>query len=147
MRTGIDPDSRVVVDSNFIVKMLMKQPESRFSVTWREWESNGTATFAPSLLPYEVTNAFWKFENAGTLSSGVVAELLGRMNDLQIELVTAEEIHLEALAFVRRFWESRAYDSHFLALAHFLNCDLWTSDKKLYNRVGRHLPWVRFVDD
>ena len=147
MRTGIDPDSRVVVDSNFVVKMLMKQPESRFAITWREWESNGTAIFAPALMPYEVTNAFWRFENAGTLSPDVVAELLGRMNDLQIELVTAGEIHLEALAFVRRFWESRAYDSHFLALAQFLDCDLWTSDKKLSNRVGRHLPWVQFIDD
>jgi len=147
MREEIDPDIRVVVDSNFIVRLLTKRPESPYATLWREWESNGTAVYAPSLLPYEVTNAFWRFENSGTLSSSAVTSSIDRMNDLQIELVSTSEIHLEALEFVRRYWESKAYDSHFLALAQFLECDLWTSDKKLYKRVGRHLSWVQFVDD
>jgi predicted nucleic acid-binding protein len=147
MRAESNPASRVVVDSNFIVRLLTKHPESRFGAMWREWESNGTAAFAPALLPYEVTNAFWRFENSGALSSSAVTRSIGRMNDLQIELVSIGEIHLQALEFVRRHWESKAYDSHFLALAQILKCDLWTSDKKLHNRVGSHLPWVRFVED
>jgi predicted nucleic acid-binding protein len=147
MRAGIDPGTRVVIDSNFVVKLLTKQPESRFGTLWREWESNNTTINAPALMPYEVTNAFWKFEISGTLSSGAVERLIERMNDLQIELVSAGDIHLLALELVRRYWESKAYDSHFLALAQFLNCDLWTSDKKLYNKVSRHLPWVQYVDD
>ena len=147
MRAESNPASRVVVDSNFIARLLTMPPGSRYGALWREWESTGTAVFAPALLPYEVTNAFWRFENSGTLSSSAVTRLIGRMNDLQIDLVSAGEIHLEALEFVRKYWESKAYDSHFLALAHFLTCDLWTSDKKLHNRVGSHLPWVRFVED
>ena len=147
MRAGIDPGTRVVIDSNFIAKLLTKQPESRFGILWREWESNNATIYAPALLPYEVTNAFWKFEISGTLSSGAVERLIKRMNDLQIKLVSAGEIHVLALELVRRYWESKASDSHFLALAQFLNFDLWTSDKKLYNKVSRHLPWVQYVDD
>lgn len=56
-------------------------------------------------------------------------------------------MHKLAIEFVRRYRESKAYDSHFLAVADLLACDLWTSDKKLYNRVGRALSWVRLVDD
>lgn len=137
----------LVVDSSFIVRFLVRPAESRYGTLWREWESQGTSIHAPALLAYEVTNALWQYELAGDLSSRAVSDSVELMNALKIELVGASEIHLQALDFVRRFPERKAYDSHFLALAHMLGCDLWTSDRKLFNRVNRHLPWVQFVED
>ena len=138
---------RVVVDSNLIVRLLTIRPDSPYALLWREWEASGTAVFAPTLLTYEVTNALWQLEKSGELSSSAILNSINRMNELQIELVTNGEIHLKALEFVRRFPEGKAYDSHFVALAELLGCQFWTSDKKLFNRVGRQLDWVRFVDD
>ena len=147
MREEIDPAHRVVVDSSFVIRVLNRHPESRYGSLWREWEANETQVLAPALLAYEVTNAFWHYENAKELSADAVIDSIDRMNALQLELVSIGEMHTLAITFVRRFWESKAYDSHFLALAHLLGCDLWTCDSKLYNRVSRHLPWVRLVDD
>ena len=140
-------DQRVVVDSNFIVRLLTIRPDSRYADLWREWLASGTAAFAPTLLPYEVTNALWQLEQSGDLSTDAVIRTLARMDQIRIQLVDTGEMHLLALEYVRRFPERKAYDSHFLALAHILDCNLWTCDKKLYNRVSTHLPWVRFVGD
>jgi len=147
MRAESDPSQRVVVDSSFVIRVLNRRPESRYGSLWREWEANGTAVYAPALLAYEVTNAFWRYENTRELSPDAVMDSIDRMNSLQMELVSMGDMHRQAIVFVRRFWESKAYDSHFLALAELLECDLWTSDKKLYNRVGRDLFWVRLVDE
>lgn len=147
MQGEISHDDRVVVDSNFIVRLLTLRPDTPYGILWREWEERGTVVFAPALLPYEVTNAMWRFENRGELSPGAATFSIKQMNDLQIEVVGTGEIHLRALEFVRRFSESKAYDSHFLALADILQCELWTADKKLFNRVGQHLSWVQLVDE
>jgi predicted nucleic acid-binding protein len=147
MQAETEPYRRVVVDSSFVIRLLNRHPESQYGSIWREWEANGTSVFAPALLTYEVTNAFWKYEISGELSTDAVVDSIDRMITLPIEYVSAGDIHLLALEFVRRYWESKVYDSHFLALAQSLDCELWTSDKKLYNRVSAHLPWVRFIDD
>ena len=147
MRAEIDPARRLVVDSSFVVRFLIRPSESRYGTLWREWEANGTSIYSPALLTYEVTNALWQYENSGDLSPRAVSDSVELMNALRIELVSAGEIHLQALEFVRTYWERKAYDSHFLALAHILECELWTCDKKLHGRVGQHVPWVRLVDE
>ena len=147
MRAESEASQRVVVDSSFVIRVLNRHPESQYGALWREWEANGIAVYAPTLLAYEVTNAFWRYENARELSPDAVIDSIDRMNSLQLELINMPEVHRQAIAFVRRFWERKAYDSHFLALAQILECDLWTSDQKLYNRVGRDLPWVRLMGD
>jgi predicted nucleic acid-binding protein len=69
------------------------------------------------------------------------------MSLIQLHVVHNDEMHVRALDIERRFPERKAYDSHFLALADLLGCELWTSDKRLYNRVGTRLPWVKLVDE
>jgi predicted nucleic acid-binding protein len=147
MRAENDPAQRVVVDSSFVIRVLNRPSASKYGSIWRRWEADDTAVYAPTLLAYEVTNAFWQYENSGQLSPDAVMDSIDRLSALQIEYVSIAAMHKLAIEFVRRYRESKAYDSHFLAVADLLACDLWTSDKKLYNRVGRALSWVRLVDD
>src|SRR5690348_15685209 len=108
MRAESNAPERVVVDSSFVIRVLNRRPESRYGTLWREWESNGTAVYAPALLAYEITNAFWRYENTRELSPDSVMDSIDRMNSLQMELVSIGEMHRQAIAFVRRFWESRS---------------------------------------
>ena len=147
MREESEPASQLVVDSSFVVRLLTRLPESRHASLWREWELGGVAIMAPTLLPYEVTNALWQYEQNGELSTDAVVRSLNRMNLLRIQLIGFDEMHHHALEIVRRFPERRAYDSHFLALADMLKCELWTTDSKMQNRVSRQLDWVRLVDE
>lgn len=147
MRVEIEPASRLVVDSSFVVRLLTRLPGSAYGSLWRDWELQDTAVLAPSFMPFEVTNALWQYEQTGELSPEAIAKAMVRLNRLPIELVSSGEMHLRALEVVRRFPERKAYDSHFVALADLLGCELWTSDKKLHNRVSRQLAWVRLVDE
>lgn len=147
MRAESEPASQLVADSSFVVRLLTRLPESRYASLWREWERRGVEVTAPALLMYEVTNALWQYEQNGELSTDAVERSVNRLNLLSIQLVSLGEMHLRALEIVRRFPERKAYDSHFVALAELLGCELWTSDKKLNNWIGQHLRWVRFVDE
>ena len=147
IRAETDPARRIVVDSNFIVRLLTRRSDSRYSALWREWEGERITVTAPSLLAYEVTNAFWQLEQSREFSTATVVELVERMNELELELITFNQTHLRALEIARRFPERKAYDSHFLALADLLKCELWTTDSRMRNRVGRQFPWVRLVDE
>jgi predicted nucleic acid-binding protein len=147
MQAENEPASQVVIDSSFVVRLLTRFPQSRYSSLWREWELNGVAVMAPSLITYEVTNALWQYEQNGDLSTDAAVRSVNRLNLLPIHLVSTGEMHFRALEIVRRFPERKAYDSHFVALADLLGCELWTSDKKLHNRVNRQLQWVKLVDE
>ena len=147
MREETDPASQLVVDSSFVVRLLTRFPQSRYATLWREWEISGVEVTAPSLITYEVTNAIWQYEQAGDLSTDAAVRSVNRLNLLPIHLISIGEMHVRALEVVRRFPERKAYDSHFVALADLLDCELWTSDKKLYNRMNHQLPWVRLVDE
>ena len=147
MRAETEPAQRLVVDSNFIVRLLSRGSNSRYGFLWREWETDGIAVIAPALLAYEVTNAFWQLEQSGELSTAKVVDSVNSMNELELELISLDQTHVRALEIVRRFPERKAYDSHFLALADLLKCELWTTDAKMRNRVGRQFPWVRLVDE
>lgn len=147
MRAETESASQLVVDSSFIVRLLTRYPQSRYATLWREWELSGVAVTAPSIITYEVTNAIWQYEQAGDLSTDAAVRSLNRLNLLSIHLISTGEMHVRALEIVRRFPERKAYDPHFVALADLLGCELWTSDKKLYNRLSRHLTWVRLVDE
>lgn len=147
MRAETEPASQLVVDSSFVVRLLTRFPRSRYASLWREWEVSEVSIKAPSLITYEVTNALWQYEQAGDLSTDAAVRSVNRLNLLPIDLISIGEMHVRALEIVRRFPERKAYDPHFVALADLLGCELWTSDKKLYNRVSRQLPWVRLVDE
>jgi predicted nucleic acid-binding protein len=47
----------------------------------------------------------------------------------------------------KKFDRPAAYDSHYLALAEMLGCELWTGDRRLYNAVKDELPWVKWLGD
>jgi len=147
MPAETEPASRLVVDSSFIVRFLVEDPDSNYAVLWRRWEDHDATIYAPALAKYEVTNALWKHERSRELSAEAVTDSVLRLNALPIELVDFGELHLHALQVARWFNQRRAYDSHFVALAQLLGCDLWTADKRLRNAVGHHLPWVRLVDE
>ena len=43
--------------------------------------------------------------------------------------------------------QGAVYDSHYLALAETLGCDLWTADERFYRAVSPVAPNVRWVGE
>ena len=41
--------------------------------------------------------------------------------------------------------QGAVYDSHYLALAELLNCELWTADERFYRATATNWPNVRWI--
>lgn len=135
----------VCVDANIVVRLVGPDPDRRVYDLWQGWRSSETDLVAPSLLRFEVTNAFHRMRLAGNIADDLAAELLLLALDLPIRYVSDTRLHQDALALAGRFRLAAAYDAHYVALAQHLGAELWTADKRLYNALHPHMDLVRLV--
>jgi predicted nucleic acid-binding protein len=100
---------------------------------------------APALMRYEVVNALYRLQKAGTLSREAASHALGDALSRPIVLHEGKDLHARALELAAEHKLSAAYDAQYLALAEKLSVELWTTDAKLVKAVGDRLAWVRLV--
>lgn len=99
---------------------------------------------APTLLPYEVTNAVLQAIRHDRIRPEQGQEIVAVFQELGIP--TAEVSWQRALALARAYDRS-AYDGAYLALAEERSDKLVTADLRLYNAVKDHLTWVVWIED
>ena len=138
----------VVVDASVVVKWLIKEEDSRIAVfALKSWTNRGTRICAPYFMLAEVTNALHRQVRKGSLSLDVALGLLDYVLTLEIELHETSRIHHRALELASHLDQGAAYDSHYLALAESLGCDLWTADQRLHRTAGPLSPNVHWLGD
>ena len=99
---------------------------------------------APTLLPYEVTNAVLQAVRRDRISLGKAKEILAAFQGLSIPTV---EVHWQRALELAHAHERSAYDGAYLALAEERESQLVTGDRHLYNAVKDRLPWVLWIGD
>ncbi len=131
-----------VVDASLAIKWLVEEEHSdEARALSSDWESSGVKTFAPAILmPAEVANALHRRVVRGELDLQTAARLLDDLLAFGIELVAPPEIHGAALSAASRIGQGAVYDSHYLALAERLDCELWTADRRFYRSARRAFP-------
>lgn len=107
---------------------------------------NTNPNLRTSTLGYEVTNALYQMVRHTMINKHVAETALRAMTALPITIYEEDVFHQKALDAAVRLNIKSAYDAHYLALAEYLQCDLWTADKRLYNSTHRHMSWVRLVE-
>lgn len=109
--------------------------------------ARGEEVIAPTLLPYEVTNAVRQRIRRGAFDQAEAAQRLAAFLGYPISLRSVPQVHERALALADIFDLHASYDAHYVALAEILGCDLWTDDQRLLGSVTRALPFVRWIGD
>lgn len=138
--------STVCLDASFIVRYPGNlEPDSIYRQKWSQWETEGYTLVAPTLLMYEVSNAFHRASIAGQITSTEAEQFLERALNLGIRFHGSAELHRSALQLAGRYHLSATYDAHYLALAHRLGLELWTGDRRLFNAVRASLSWVKLA--
>ncbi|MCL1474318.1 type II toxin-antitoxin system VapC family toxin [Argonema antarcticum] len=136
----------VCIDANFVVRMLTSStPESPFDNLWLEWQASGYKPVAPTLIYYEVSNAFHRSAVARQILPEQAVRLMDAVLNLNITLYGDAELHREALNLAAQLRLPATYDAHYLALAQRLECEFWTADRRLFNAVQATLSWVNLV--
>lgn len=102
---------------------------------------------APCLMLTEVANAFYKRVVRGEMSMEAATGAMDVVLGFGVEIREELGLHSRAMELSRELGRPAAYDGHYLALAEFLGCDLWTGDRRLYNAVKSRLSWVKWVGE
>lgn len=139
----------ICLDASVAVKLILKEDasdraEALFSATREAHE----AIVGPPLLWIEVTNIVLQRTRIrdGLTFDEAVAQL-DRFVAFGIELRNPDGLHRHALALAHAYELPAAFDAHYLALAEWLDCTLWTDDRRLLRGVGNRLPFVRPISE
>ncbi|MDZ7960315.1 MAG: type II toxin-antitoxin system VapC family toxin [Aulosira sp. DedQUE10] len=127
----------VCVDASFIVRFLADiSPDSVYQQKMYQWQTQGYTLVAPTLMIYEVCNAFHRAVVAGQITQDEGAELLDEAINLGVRFYGDAELHRQAFNIAQRYSLAATYDAHYLALAEQLGIELWTADRRLFNAVA-----------
>jgi predicted nucleic acid-binding protein len=103
---------------------------------------------APPLFRPEVTSTIRRWLFTGKVNDEYARDALRRSLRLPVLISDAgEALQLRAFDIATALNRPRAYDSQYLALAEFNQCELWTADRRLVNAARRKFPWVRWLGD
>jgi predicted nucleic acid-binding protein len=138
--------SWICLDSGIALKLVLPEEDSRQARDlWEFVVKSGIQPAAPPLFSYEITAVLRKCVYRETITLEYGRAALKKLLRLNIQLVTFPEIHWQAWDLARRLNRPTAYDTHYLALAGYLNCEFWTADKRLYNSASREISQIRLL--
>ncbi len=136
----------ICIDASFIVRYFTSSStESIYQQYWSQWQTKGYNIVAPTLIIYEVCNAFHRASVAGQITQEEAEQFLERALNLGLRFSGDAELHRQALKIAQRHNLPATYDSHYLALAERLGIEFWTADRRLFNAVHSSLSWVNLV--
>lgn len=136
----------VCVDASLVVRFVTSDASEQMRELWRTWLNAAHDLLAPTLLSYELTNALYRYQRAGTMDAESVDEAQRIAMRLPITLYGDRDLHRRALALADRLSLPAAYDAHYLALAERLDAELWTADRRLASRAQPEMPWVNLAE-
>ncbi len=138
----------VVVDASLAIKWVLREPYSNEALALAsEWAAAETRPVAPCLLFVEATNVLHRRAVLGHISLPQAKELLAGLLNMGIEVRESPQIHFRALELAQELEMSAVYDTHYLALADILECDLWTADERFFNSVKVPQPRVKWLGE
>lgn len=136
----------MVIDASVVLRGFFPDEEGQAAAQSliQAYVQGEISLVAPTLLPYEVTNALLQAIRRGRLSLETGQEVLRTFRELGIP--TAEVSWQQALE-LGHMYNCSAYDGAYLALAEERGTQLVTGDRRLYNAVRAHLPWVLLLEN
>lgn len=138
--------STVCVDANIVVRLVLFA-EDKIQTRWKRWETDEVQFVAPSLLHYEVVNSLYQYQKRGQVSLATLERALDAALALPVDLVDDNIIHRRAMTVAAQYGLPAAYDAHYLALAEWMDIELWTADMKLINTLKPYkLGWVKGIE-
>ena len=138
--------STVCVDASIILRHILRPDDSPIQKLWQSWISEETHLVAPTLLFYEVTNGLYQQQKNNILSPETIWQTLELSLELPITLVNEANLHLKAREIAMRYNLPATYDAHYLALAEWMDIELWTADQRLVNTLKPFkVKWVKGI--
>ena len=138
----------LVEEGSLALKWGLKEPYAEEALALaEEWAVAGTRPSAPCLLLVEATNVLHRRAMLGHITLSQARQLLAGLLDMGIEIRESPQIHFRAMDLAHELQRPAVYDTHYLALADILGCDLWTADERFFNSVKERQPRIRWLGE
>ena len=137
------PESKVCVDASFMVALLVPESLSQTALKqWEAWIDGDVEIVALALLRYEVISALYRkaLRNLVTWEDSQAAQAQFLALDLTYQ--DPPGLPLRAAELAMFFQRPNTYDAFYLALAEYLDCELWTTDERLFNSVQKNFKKI-----
>ncbi|RPI49931.1 MAG: PIN domain-containing protein [Deltaproteobacteria bacterium] len=136
----------LVIDASVILKWYLPDEEfaSKALNILHRHVSGEIVLCAPTILPYEILNAFLMAERRGRVNEEVTRNAFNAFLDLEINFLDPFMDYPGIISPARSFDRS-VYDASYLAVAEKRNFNFVTGDKRLYNAVRKKLKWVQWI--
>lgn len=136
----------MVIDANVVLRGFFPDEEGQeeAQALIRAYAQEEVELLAPTLLPYEITNAVLQAVKRDRISLEKAREILTAFQELGIPTM---EVRWQRALDLARTHDRSAYDGAYLALAEERGSKLVTGDRRLYNAVKDRLPWVLWIGD
>jgi len=131
---------KVVGDASVIVKWFVEEEYTDKALKLRDMHVNGEVTIAaPELLPFEVLNAL---RHSNLFEKDELVNVAVSLSSYGIELHSLRGRLAEEAVKIAVEKDITIYDSSYVALAATLNTRLYTSDRKLIEKLGQEYKEV-----
>lgn len=136
----------MIIDASVVLRGFFPDEEghTKAQALIRAYAQGEIELRAPTLLPYEVTNAVLQAIRRERIAPGKGQEILTAFQGLSIPTAN---VSLQQTLELARTHDRSAYDGAYLALAEQTGSKLVTGDRRLYNAVKDRLPWVLWIED
>ncbi len=138
----------IVIDSGVLLKAYFPDEEGHIEAQGiiKDYARGNIIFHAPSLITYEIINACLVASRMARFPNERAKELMDEM--LGIEIIKEDIKPLKDRIFDISTKHSRsAYDGAYIAVAELRHIPFLTADKKLFNSVKHHFPFVKWIAD
>jgi len=141
----------IVIDANLAVWIVLPVVAAMGNSVDRlaQWHKQKRRIVAPDLWIAESTSVIRRLVYFKMISSEAGESAIEDLFSLGIETIPLDlPICQKAFEWATKLQQSKIYDSLYVALAEFMNAELWTADKRLYNgsrQIG--IDWVHWIGE
>ena len=137
--------TEVCVDASLAIKVVVPEAGSdKADALFDQWASEEKQLIAPVFFEVEADSILrQKVSLRGELTADQAQRAFASLLALPIKATHSAEQRERAWEIAHEFRFPTVYDATYLALAELRQCEFWTADEKLFNRVRNKLTFVR----
>lgn len=126
----------IIIDASVLAKwFLPHEEESKIALKIKEDFTANLASIAlPSLVFYEISNLLKSAVLRSRLDREKALKIYQDFLELDFEIYITNKLLLNSLEIAMRY-DISSYDASYVALAHYLQIPLFTSDQKLLRKA------------
>jgi predicted nucleic acid-binding protein len=138
----------IVLDASAAIKAVLPNPLQAHCLALVQTFTE-VQPAAPALWAHETTSAIAKAVHFGEITENEARQSLEKLDALRVHLFVADaDQNRAAFDWTIKLKRASAFDSYYLVLAQFLECDFWTADKHLFNALkDSQLEWLHWIEE